>query len=90
MVAEPADLSLVPLREPEPGVVDVGNARETRAVRSEFLRLAALRALRRFWKGDGTNRVFEDLGRKWESASPQQRAWLNLADVFVTAYEEPP
>lgn len=58
--------------------------------RTEFVRLASLRALRRIWHEDGSNRVFDELERHRKSASPQQQVWINLADVFITAYEGPP
>lgn len=90
VVAERGGFGLVADFDPNQDVFELGDAYETRAARTEYLRLASLRALRRIWHEDGSNRVFDELDRHRKSATSEQLVWISFAVVFITAYEEPP
>lgn len=90
VVAEQGVLGLVADFDPNQDAFELGDAYETRAALTEYLRLASLRALRRIWHEDGSSRVFDELEGHRKSANPEQLVWISYAVVFITAYEEPP
>lgn len=89
-MAEPGDMKLVANPDTEPGVVDLGDMWESDAARVEFVRLAALRALRRIYNANVEDTAMELLSSRFESGTPDERRRAHVAMAFIAAYIEPP
>jgi hypothetical protein len=72
-MAEVGEMKLVANPDLEPGVVDLGDFYESDAARVEFVRVAALRALRKIYYATNDDTGMELLSGRYESGTFEQR-----------------
>jgi hypothetical protein len=89
-MAEVGEMKRVANPDPEPGVIDLGDFYESDAARVEFVRLAALRALRKIYYATNDDTGMELLGGRFESGTLDQRRRAQVAIAFIASYVDPP
>lgn len=89
-LAAPGDMTLVGFPGPESETFDLSYRWETNAVRVEFVRLAALRALRLLTHGPEGNTVVDAVNGRLRGANTETVHKINIALAFVLDVSEPP
>lgn len=89
-LAKPGDLTFVGFPGPDAGTFDLSYRWETEAVRVEFVRLAALRALRKLDTDVSDAGVLDALYGHEADEDPDMVRRFNVAEAFLLDYHEPP
>lgn len=89
-IAEPGELTPAGFAGPEAEMFDLSYWWESDAVRVEFVRLAALRALRQIEYEISDSDVLTDLLGRRVGADAEQILRINVAAAFVLDVQEPP
>lgn len=89
-MAEAGEMKIVANPDTEPDVLDFGDRWESDAARVEFVRLAALRALRKMYYESGDDAGMELLSSRYESGTLDERRRAHVAMAFIASYVDPP
>lgn len=89
-LAEPGNLEPVGFAGPDAPAFDLSYQWESDAVRVEFVRLAALRALRRIFNESPHANVIEVLSLHQDRENPDLVRRINFVVAYVLDYQEPP
>lgn len=89
-IAPQEDLNPAGFSVPEQEMFDLSHRWETDAVRTEFVRLAAIRALRRIELDSNQGDVLTELRSRAPGADPEALRHINIAMAFVPDGTERP
>lgn len=89
-MAEPGEMKLVANPDPEPDVFDLGDMWESDAARVEFVRLAAIKALRKIYNAKADSKTLDILSDRFQSGTQDERRRAHVAMAFIASYVDPP